>query len=92
MAEAKVSQGESANERIPLSQVVRDELRAHIQHDKDRRGEHKEEHKEMEKQISEFAKLVPYIRLIMAVGAILGTSLAALIWSMLTGQVQLVFP
>ena len=82
---------DAANGRISLSQVVRDELRAHVQRFTDWRHEHKEEHEKLCDRISEMEKLVPAIRAIMWVGAALGLSIIGLIWSLVTGQVQLIF-
>jgi len=74
-----------------LAQVVRDELKAHIGRYNTWRNENKDEHKELEKRMGEIEKLVPAIRAVMWVGAALGLSIVGLIWSLVTGQVQLIF-
>lgn len=80
-----------ANERISLSQVVRDNLDAHIDRYNAWRAEHRQEHDKMDEKINEFEKLVPAIRATIWVGALLGVSIVGLIWSLVTGQVQLIF-
>jgi len=42
--------------------------------------------------VQEIEKLVPALRAITWVGAILGMSIIALIWALITGQAQVVFP
>ncbi len=42
-------------------------------------------------RVVEIEKLMPTVRLVLAVGAILGASLVALVWSVITGQAQIVF-
>ena len=79
------------NGRVSLAQVIRGELVAHCMRFNDWRNDHKEEHKEMENRIGEIEKLVPALRAVMWVGAGLGVSIIGLLWSLLTGQVQLLF-
>ena len=45
-----------------------------------------------DKKISEFEKLVPWIKIVAGLSMILATSVISLIVSVLSGQVQLVFP
>ena len=45
-----------------------------------------------DKKISEFEKLVPWIKIVAGLSMILATSVISLIVSILSGQVQLVFP
>ena len=79
------------NGRIPLSQVVRDNLNSHIARFNAWKVEHGKDHDKMEEKINEFEKLVPAIRATIWVGALLGVSIVGLIWSLVTGQVQLIF-
>ena len=46
---------------------------------------------ELEKRMKRLEELYPAIRIIMWVGAIIGTSIIVLIWSLITGQASIVF-
>lgn len=52
--------------------------------------QHEKKINDHEKKISEFSKLVPFIQGWMWLAAILGASVVALIWSLITGQAVLV--
>ena len=46
---------------------------------------------DLDSRVDEIEKLMPTVRIVMWVGAILGASVVALIWSVITGQAQIVF-
>ena len=48
--------------------------------------------KDHEERLDNVEKLMPALRVVIWIGAALGVSVLALIWSMITGQVVLVFP
>ena len=81
----------NSNGRVSLVKVVRGELKAHVDRWREWRDEHKEEHRDMEKRMHEFESLALPIKVITWVGAALGVSIVGLIWSLLTGQIELVF-
>ena len=80
-----------SNDRVSLSQVIRDRFNSQVARCMSWRKDHKDEHNKMDQRIGEMEKLVPAIRAIMWVGAALGLSIIGLIWSLVTGQVQLIF-
>jgi hypothetical protein len=45
----------------------------------------------LEKRIQAIEKLMPAVRIVMWVGALLGASIVALIWALITGRAQIVF-
>lgn len=45
----------------------------------------------LEKRIEAIEKLMPAVKVVMWVGALLGASIIALIWSLITGRAQIVF-
>ena len=52
---------------------------------------HREDIDDLDNRVDEIEKLMPTVRIVMWVGALLGASVVAFIWSMITGQAQIVF-
>ena len=81
----------AANDRMSLAQVIREQFNGQVARCMVWRQDHKEVHEKMDKRITEMEKLVTPIKVIIWVGAGLGISIIGLVWSLITGQVQLIF-
>lgn len=46
----------------------------------------------LDARVSEIERLMPVLRVVLWIGTVIGLSIIALLWSMITGQVQMVFP
>lgn len=47
---------------------------------------------DLDERVGEIEKLVPALRVMTWIGALLGASIIALVWALITGQAQVVFP